>query len=48
MNKAYLSINFSFGVIPNGPDVVCKNMKIYLNKTSSKGCIGEHFFFYMF
>lgn len=44
MNKAYLSINFSFGMIPNGPDFVCKNMKICLNKTSSKGCIGKHLF----
>jgi hypothetical protein len=44
MNKAYLSISFSFGVIPNGPDFVCKKMKIYLNKPSSEGCIGEHLF----
>jgi hypothetical protein len=42
MNKAYLSISFSFGIIPNGPDFVCKNMKICLNKTSSKDCIGEY------
>jgi hypothetical protein len=44
MNKAYLSISFIFGMIPNGPDFVCKNMKICLNKTCSKGYIGEHLF----
>lgn len=44
MNKANLFINFSFGMIPNGPDFVCKNMIICLNKTSGKGCIGEHLF----
>jgi hypothetical protein len=32
MNKAYLSTNFSFGMIPNGPDFVCKNMKIFFNE----------------
>jgi len=44
MNIANLSINFSFGMIPKGPDFVCKNMIICLNKTSSKSCIGEHLF----
>jgi hypothetical protein len=42
MNKAYLSINFNFGMIPNGPDFVRKNMKICFNETSSKGYIGKH------